>query len=925
MLNPEWYKPLGIPPAFLERNMSMRYKSIKLVNYIGIYNGMKLNSIYIDFTKARHGLIVIKGDNGSGKSTLFRAINILNDDSSMFIPQMSAKKVIEVTNDGIDYKIEYIHEFRNGGYTTKGYFYKGVGDNLELCNTNGNITACKDLIFNEFNLDSNFASLAELSSKDRGLVSKIPSMRKQNFNNIITGVEAFNQIYKTLSKRSSVFKSMVNSLTNKIRAIGDEEFLKSSLISIDQRRSTLEAVKEDLIAVIAKDENLISILDHDGKLQDSYYDLENKLQESIKLKQSKYRTISSIMNMDSSITPDPKLVASLEASIERAAIDRVDRQNTITRLLKMNDESAAKLNEKKAKMQSLTSESNYTTLKRMKSDLEQRIKEAEAFFTEAGIEDRSMSSNEYVIGLETLVDIKVIVDTLRDSVDMSVIQQAVQSIILNGNTVLSANYPDIETMRDQHDNLVEINKQLSYDLVEYNSLLKVASKLENRPKDCSISTCYFISDAVKAMEKDPAGNIDRISSEIEDNNLTISNLERSIQEAVQLTETINRLTQICRYIDSRKNILSKLPNGYIFSNTNEFFARLLNGSTFEEISEIYSYISQASMFEQYRSSIEQLVSVNNDIKIYEAKNELIEEIVSDIDRLDKSIKDTMDEIYKCNSDIAAIDISVEAYQTRLSKVKQLIELDTSVKELDTNIESINSTLMTMKDSMNKIIVSSNNIQNNTAKLNNIRTQIKALDKDANQIEFSIKQLAEYKAELEEFNAKYEKVEFMKTCSSPTKGIQLIFIELYLRDIIRTANELLSMVMGGEFKLLKPVIDDRSFNFPCVGDGLPHDDISSLSDGQSAIMSVVLSASIMFHSSTKYNVLKFDEVDGQLDTVNRSQFLYTVERVRQILNCEQSIIITHNNELDLRNADLIILRNSDDDLYNCGGNIIYQYN
>ena len=81
------------------------------------------------------------------------------------------------------------------------------------------------------------------------------------------------------------------------------------------------------------------------------------------------------------------------------------------------------------------------------------------------------------IGLEPLVDIKVIVDTLRDSVDMSVIQQAVQSIILNGNTVLSANYPDIETMRDQHDNLVEINKQLSYDLVEYNSLLKVASKL----------------------------------------------------------------------------------------------------------------------------------------------------------------------------------------------------------------------------------------------------------------------------------------------------------------------------------------------------------------------------------------------------------------------------------------------------------------
>lgn len=903
----------------------MRYKSIRLINYIGIYNGMKLRDIYIDFTKCRHGLIVIKGDNGSGKSTLFRAINILNDDSSMFIPQASAKKIIEVSNDGIDYRIEYIHEYRNGGYTTKGYFYKGIGEELELCNTNGNITACRELIFNEFNLDANFASLAELSSKDRGLVSKIPSMRKQNFNNIISGVEAFNQIYKTLTKRSSVFKSMINSLTNKIRGIGDEEFLKSSLISIEQRRSTLEATKEELIAAIAKDQNLIIILDPEAKLQDTYYDLDAKLKEYIRLKQSTYRSISTLMTMDKSLSPDPKLVVSLESSIERAMSDKIDRQNTISRLLSINEENAAKLNEKKAKMQSLSSSTNYTALKGMKKELEEKISEAEAFFTQAGIEDRSMSSNEYVIGLETLLDIKTIVDVLRDSVDMKTIQDAVSGIALSGNSISMINYPDIATIQDQIDNLKEINTGLSYDLIEYSNLLKVASKLDNRPTDCSIPTCYFIRDAVEASEKKPSENIDRINSEIEDNNLTIANLEDALHKAVELTDTINKLSQICRFIDSRKNILSKLPNGYIFSNTTEFFNRLLNGSNFSEISEIYSYISQASIFEQYRSAVSQLASVENDIKIYEAKNELIDEIMSDIDRLENDINNTMSEIDRCNSEIVSIDISVLAYQERLSKAKQLIELDTSAKETEQNINDINDSMLAMKESMNKIMAASSNIQANTAKLQTVRTQIQALDKDVNHIDYSLKQLGEYKEELEEFNAKYEKVEFMKNCSSPTKGIQLIFIELYLRDIIRTANELLSMVLGGEFKLLKPVIDDRSFNFPCVGDGLPHDDISSLSDGQSAIMSVILSASIMFHSSTKYNILKFDEVDGQLDTLNRSQFLFTVERVQQILNCEQCFIITHNNELDLHNADLIILRNSDDDLYNSGGNIIFQYN
>ena len=71
----------------------MRYLSVHLENYIGIYNGMKLTTITIDFTKCKHNLIVIKGDNGSGKSTLFKAINIIPDDSSMFIPGKSAKNL----------------------------------------------------------------------------------------------------------------------------------------------------------------------------------------------------------------------------------------------------------------------------------------------------------------------------------------------------------------------------------------------------------------------------------------------------------------------------------------------------------------------------------------------------------------------------------------------------------------------------------------------------------------------------------------------------------------------------------------------------------------------------------------------------------------------------------------------------------------
>ena len=53
----------------------MKYKWIELYGYAGIYNGMKLMDIKIDFTKCKTNKIIIKGDNGSGKSTLENAIN----------------------------------------------------------------------------------------------------------------------------------------------------------------------------------------------------------------------------------------------------------------------------------------------------------------------------------------------------------------------------------------------------------------------------------------------------------------------------------------------------------------------------------------------------------------------------------------------------------------------------------------------------------------------------------------------------------------------------------------------------------------------------------------------------------------------------------------------------------------------------------
>lgn len=901
----------------------MRYRSIYLQNYIGIYNGMKLEEIFINFDLCRNNIIVIKGDNGSGKSTLFKAINVLQDDTSMFIRGRSARKIVEVYNNGLLYRIDYIHEYKNGGYVTKGFFYKAINGEYELCNQNGNVTACKELIFEEFGLDGCFASLSELSSKDRGLISKIPSMRKQNFNNIIDGVEAYNQIHKTLSKKSGVYKSLVNSLINKINRIGDENLLYGTLTSLEQRITGLEMEKEFIIGIIAKRQGEISLLDPDNSIQTTYAQSSEQL-KVVSADISSYRKLlMSKMAKIPNVVPDNKFLLSLEDAIDSAEDAKIKAKTEISKLIAANEESAKKLREKQARLSSLVSDTNYNTLMQMKADLENDIAQAEAFFTEANIVDTSMTSEEYVDGLNTLKDIKEVVDIMRDSVGLDVIIEAIGLISIDEDRLIIS-YPDIETIKDSINGITESQHNLEIDLIRYEEMEKIASKLVNRPESCKDNSCFFIKDAVEAASHNPTENITLINTQLQDNMVLLTNLEQQLQRATVVTEAVNYLNQVYRYINGRKRILNKLPNGYVFSNPAIFFDQLSFGSDFNIITEIYKYISEAAMFERYHSAVARLKEVQIQLDVYEAKNEIIEEITHDIDSIQNDIDYSLSQIEVCNNIIRDSDNLIIDYRNKTDIVRGILETDSKFQELEAVSDSITKTMDNIREAIETIDEAKSIIDKENYRLDNLRTNIASLEKERNTIEYGISQLEEYKVELQEFQDKFEKIEFMKMCCSPTKGIQLIFIELYLRDIINTANEILSHVMGGEFRLLKPIIDDRSFNFPCIGDGLPHDDISSLSDGQAAIMSVVLSASITYHSSSKYNILKFDEVDGQLDTANRGEFLMMIMMVMQILQCEQCFTITHNNELDLNNVDLIILRTSDDELLSCGGNVIFNY-
>lgn len=194
-----------------------------------------------------------------------------------------------------------------------------------------------------------------------------------------------------------------------------------------------------------------------------------------------------------------------------------------------------------------------------------------------------------------------------------------------------------------------------------------------------------------------------------------------------------------------------------------------------------------------------------------------------------------------------------------------------------------------------------------------------MERDRSSIEHTITNLKEYKIELKAYTEKYDKIEIVKRYSSPLKGIQNIFMEIYMNKIIDLSNQMLMYLFEGEYILQPFVITADEFRIPCKGSGYINDDISSMSTAQICMISMIVSFSLLYQSSSKYNILHLDEIDGGLDTRNRLQFTYLLNQLMELLDCEQCIMVSHNNELNTEEADIILLKNPGEQVI---GNIIW---
>lgn len=896
----------------------MKYKWIELSGYAGFYNGMGLTQIKIDFTKCKTNKIIIRGSNGSGKSTLINSINPNPDTNDKFIPGMEARKNICLENDGIEYIIKYIHPVNNKGAraVNRGYISKSINGEMVELNPNGNIKSCKDIIYNEFYLDSNYISLAALSSENRGLVDSRPGDRKKLINSILNILDVYNGIYKNLSKKALTYKHLIDSLIYKIDYIGDEVKLKARLNNIENRLKVLEKEKETTIEAIAAVR--VKITEYMNILKENNYDnivkelkdvsshnkitrkqIENKIQEL---------GINDINSIESFYNYIDKQIILYESEI-------TSLKDKLSNLLREREVEYNNLQSKQTNLDSLQNEYNYLEIKNAVEESRKIIEEYDKVFTNAGLMNISMiTTTEFYSAMESLKYLKELAIRLTSNYHQSIMQKT-----LDNETEI--NNINVKNMEIELSNKEKIRSDLEKKIAIFTSKLDIINTLKYRPKDCKIDSCPYIESAVKTSKEFPISELENMEKRLDLIKDEITILSNNIDEIKTSKEILVIINSIRRELRSRMAIISKLP---IINNFEEtFIQRIINLDDFKDIDSLYSYIDLGNMIEEYKVAQNQLQKYESEYKLYEAKNSILESIICEVEDLSKKLDTMLNQVNDINGIIKQKEIDLNNLKSAKSKVESLLD---KLKEDLLPSEQKESELLKIKQTLDSNTNEIDKLQEELLVLNSnlgsVNNDLKALNEEKNNIDHSLLLLSDYKNDLDIYNTKYTKIEKIRYYSSPSTGIQTLFMQIYMNKIINTANNLLSMLFDGEFTLQPFIINENEFRIPCIGSGLLHDDISSMSTAQKCMISMILSFSILYQSSSKYNILSLDEVDAGLDTMNRGYFIELLDKLMNLLYCEQCFIISHNNELNTAACDLILLKNNSNEVFQ--GNVIWQY-
>lgn len=303
------------------------------------------------------------------------------------------------------------------------------------------------------------------------------------------------------------------------------------------------------------------------------------------------------------------------------------------------------------------------------------------------------------------------------------------------------------------------------------------------------------------------------------------------------------------------------------------------------------------------------------ISVYTLKTN-IEDLINNILSLDNSIKDyeiKLDSIKHINLDVENPDILLE----EIDKLeKDLKAIKTHNVEFNINPYLLNTkyaymTKNALKQHYNALKEANMNYNKLTLRISSDEMSIKTLEKRNYAIiteRVNIQRIIEDKIKVEqEYNSlDKDRVALSRIRIIMEKEIPLIMLNNVLSFLEKQTNILLD---ENNIPInIEITVDDINILISASVNDIEIPDISQLSSGELCLVSLIMNACVLTLSG--YKVFCLDEIDANLDIINRKKFNQIIDSLLATLEIDQIICISHSIESSSDTAHRIVIGDID---------------
>lgn len=303
------------------------------------------------------------------------------------------------------------------------------------------------------------------------------------------------------------------------------------------------------------------------------------------------------------------------------------------------------------------------------------------------------------------------------------------------------------------------------------------------------------------------------------------------------------------------------------------------------------------------------------ISVYTLKTN-IEDLINNILSLENSIKDyeiKLDSIKHINLDVENPDILLE----EIDKLeKDLKSIKTHNVEFNINPYLLNTkyaymTKNALKQHYNALKEANMNYNKLTLRISSDEMSIKTLEKRNYAIiteRVNIQRIIEDKIKVEqEYNSlDKDRVALSRIRTIMEKEIPLIMLNNVLSFLEKQTNILLD---ENNIPInIEIMVDDINILISASVNDIEIPDISQLSSGELCLVSLIMNACVLTLSG--YKVFCLDEIDANLDIINRKKFNQIIDSLLATLEIDQIICISHSIESSSDTAHRIVIGDID---------------